>query len=144
MVVARFEAEVGMETEHLRIDKWLHHVRVFKTRSLAAQACAKGNVRLLGQAVKPSRQVRFGDLVEVRRDDLVLDLRVLGLPPQRVGAPRVPEFCEDLTPPERREKAAALRKEQALQRPQPHELTGKPDKKQMRQLREWMESQSST
>ncbi len=132
-----------MELEQLRIDKWLHHTRVFKTRTLAAQACTKGNVRIHGQPVKPARPVRTGDALEVQCDDLRLDLRVRGLPPQRVGAPRVPEFLEDLTPPERREKAAAIRRELALQRPHPHEMPGKPDKKQMRQLREWMETQGS-
>ncbi len=131
-----------MESDRLRIDKWLHHTRVFKTRSLAAQACSKGNVRIQKQEVKPSRLVRVGEELEVRRDELVLDLRVRGLPPQRVGAPRVAEFLEDMTPQERREKAAAIRREHALQRPHGHETLLKPDKKQMRQLREWLEAQT--
>ncbi len=130
-----------METASLRIDKWLHHTRLFKTRALAAQACAKGNVRIQKQAVKPSRQVRVGDEVEVERGELRLDLRVAGLPAQRVGAPRVPECLEDLTPPEHYQKAAEIRRELALQRPHPHETVARPDKKQMRQLREWLEGQ---
>lgn len=127
--------------EQLRIDKWLYHTRVFKTRTLAARACAKGHVRIQHQEVKPSRLVRAGDAVEVRRDELVLDLRVRGLPQQRVGALRVAEFLEDLTPPERREQAAAIRRELALQRTHPYDAPGKPDKKQLRQIREWLAAQ---
>lgn len=132
-----------MEETSQRIDKWLHHTRVFKTRGLAAQACAKGNVRVQKQEAKPSRLVRAGDAVEVKRGELLLELRVIGLPAQRVGAPRVPEFLEDLTPPERYQKAAEIRREQALQRPHPHETLARPDKKQMRQLREWREGWTS-
>ncbi len=130
---------MGEDQHNLRIDKWLHHTRVFKTRSLAAQACTKGNVKIQKQAVKPSRLVRVGDELEVARGELLLALRVAGLPLQRIGPPRVAEFLEDLTPPERYAKAAERRREQALQNPHPHETLARPDKKQMRQLREWLE-----
>lgn len=123
----------------LRADKYLHHVRVFKTRSLAAQACSKGNVSIRGTTIKPSRDVRIGDVLEVQRGDLHLTLRILGLPAARISAPAVPLHCEDLTPPEVREKAREARKERALiSPPTPHETASKPDKKQMRQLRAWM------
>ncbi len=120
-----------------RADKWLHHVRVFKTRGLAGQACQKGNVTLDGKAVKPARDLRPGDVVEVARGDLRLRLRVLGLPPQRLGAPRVPEFCENLTPQEWIEKAAEARKQREMETPRGHETLVKPTKQQLRQLREW-------
>jgi ribosome-associated heat shock protein Hsp15 len=128
--------------ETQRIDKWLHHVRAFKTRALATQACTKGNVRMQNQAIKPSRGVRAGDILDVERGVLVVTLRVKALPVQRQGASRVADFVEDLTPPERYEKAAAIRREEAMIRVHPHEALAKPNKQQMRQLRAWMEDQT--
>ena len=123
----------------LRADKYLHHTRVFKTRALASQACSKGNVKIRGDAVKPSRDVRAGDVIEVDRGELHLTLRVLGLPAVRVGAPLVPQYYENLTPPEAYERAHAAGKERALiAPPTPHEKAARPNKKQMRELREWM------
>jgi ribosome-associated heat shock protein Hsp15 len=63
----------------LRIDKWLWAVRFFKTRSLAADAVEKGRVRIGGATVKPARDVRVGDLVEVENDGLVWQVEVLGV-----------------------------------------------------------------
>lgn len=122
-----------------RVDKWLHHVRVFKTRSLATQACGRGHVTLDGQEVKASRDLKFGDVLEVVRGDLRLRVRVLALPPQRLSAPRVPEFLENLTPQEWIEKAKALRLQRELETPRAHETVAKPNKQQLRQLREWRE-----
>jgi ribosome-associated heat shock protein Hsp15 len=122
-----------------RADKWLHQVRVFKTRSLATQACEKGNVTLQGQPIKPSRELRAGDVVEVVRGDLRMRLRALAFPAQRLGAPRVAEFCENLTPEEWIRKAAELRKQRELETPLAYETLAKPNKQQMRQLREWWE-----
>ena len=124
-----------------RADKWLHHVRVFKTRSLAAQACAKGQVTLLGQPVKAARDLKLNDVLEIVRGDQRLRLKVCGFPAQRLGAPRVAEFCENLTPPEWYEQAAALRRERALITPHAHEMVAKPDKKQLRELRKFWEAQ---
>lgn len=124
-----------------RADKWLHHVRVFKTRSLATQACAKGNVALGGQPVKASRDLRPGDVLEVVRGDLRLRLKVIAFPSQRLGPPRVAEFCENLTPDEWYHKASELRKERALITPHEHEMIAKPDKKQLRELRRFWEGQ---
>lgn len=123
----------------MRVDKWLHHVRLFKTRSLAGQACGKGNIILLKQAVKASREVTVGDIIEVERGGMMMRVKVLGVPQQRIGAKRVAEFLEDLTPSEVYAKAAAIRREDALTRPAIHEQAGRPNKQQMRQLREWRE-----
>jgi ribosome-associated heat shock protein Hsp15 len=119
----------------MRADLFLHHVRTFKSRSLAAQACDKGNVKLAGNAIKPARDLKSGDVIEVERGALKLVLRVIGLPAKRVGAPLVKQYVENLTPPENYQRAAEARRER--------ELTGtqegpKPDKKQMRQIREWL------
>jgi ribosome-associated heat shock protein Hsp15 len=122
----------------MRADIYLSYVRIFKTRSLSTQACNKGNVRIKAQAIKPAREVRPGDILEVERGELKLTLRVLDFPERRLSAKLVCIYMEDMTPPEIYEKAAAARREREYTAP--HELAAKPDKKQMRQIREWMES----
>jgi ribosome-associated heat shock protein Hsp15 len=83
----------------VRIDKWLWAVRVFKTRSLATDACRNGRVTIAGQPVKPSREVRIGETIVVQKDEMTRTFKVLGLLEQRVGAPIAKQFVEDLTPP---------------------------------------------
>ena len=123
----------------LRADKYLHHIRVFKTRALASQACTKGNVKIKGDAIKPARDVRVGDVLEVERGDLHLTLKVAAIPAQRIGAPSVARFCENLTPPEVYERAAEARRQRELVQPStPHEVAARPNKKQMREIREWL------
>ena len=117
----------------MRADVYLHHVRIFKTRSLSAQACTKGNVRIAGQPVKPARDLKVNDLVGVERGDLSMLIRVVAFPEHRVGAPLVAQFMEDLTPKENYERAAAIRRERALIEPPP---SARPDKKQMRAIRQ--------
>jgi ribosome-associated heat shock protein Hsp15 len=82
----------------MRIDKWLWAVRLFKTRSLAAEACRSGDVLVNGQRVKPSRAVRAGEVLTVKTGSVRRTVKVLGFPPSRVGARLVPEFLENLTP----------------------------------------------
>jgi ribosome-associated heat shock protein Hsp15 len=124
-----------------RADKWLHHARVFKTRTLATQACARGNVTIDGQPVKASRDLKPGDTLEIVRGDLRLRLRVIAFSPQRLGPPRVAEFCENLTPLEWIQRASELRRERELIQPRAHETVAKPDKKQLRELRKFWEEQ---
>ena len=124
-----------------RADKWLHHVRVFKTRTLATQACARGNVTIDGQPVKASRDLKPGDTLEVVRGDLRLRLKVIAFSVVRLGPPKVPEFCENLTPLEWIQRASELRRERELIQPRAHEVVAKPDKKQLRELRKFWEEQ---
>jgi ribosome-associated heat shock protein Hsp15 len=93
------------------------------------------------QVVKAARLVRVGEVLEVEKEGLVLELKVKGLPERRVGAPLVGDFLEDLTPAERREKAAVVRREEALVRPRAHEMVAKPNKQQMREIRAWLGGQ---
>jgi ribosome-associated heat shock protein Hsp15 len=88
----------------VRIDKWLWAVRVFKTRSLATDACRNGRVTIGGQPVKPSRDVRIGETIVVQKDVMTRTFKVLGLLEQRVGAQVAKEFVEDLTPASEFEK----------------------------------------
>lgn len=88
-----------METEDkIRIDKWLWAVRVFKTRSKAAQACKSGQVEIGGKSVKPSRNIEPGEVVIIRKEGLKRTLKVIEILKNRVGARLVGDFMEDLTP----------------------------------------------
>jgi ribosome-associated heat shock protein Hsp15 len=122
----------------LRADKYLHHVRLFKTRTLATQACDRSNVKIEGQAIKPARALKPGDVLHVERGDLKMTVRVLALPTLRLGAPLVKQFYEDLTPVENYQKAAEARRERALITPRPHDTLMRPTKKDLRAIREWM------
>lgn len=83
--------------EKHRIDKFLWAVRIFKTRSIATEACKKGRIIIEGIQVKPSRMVRVGDVILVRKLPVVYSYRVINLPDSRVSAQRVPGFITDMT-----------------------------------------------
>jgi ribosome-associated heat shock protein Hsp15 len=80
-----------------RIDKFLWAVRTYKTRSLATDACKKGRIIMEGNPVKPSREVKIGDIILVRKLPVIYTLKVRKLLENRVSAQRVPEFIENLT-----------------------------------------------
>jgi len=115
--------------ERDRIDKWLWAVRLFKTRSLATDACRSGSVEVSGQAAKPSRAVRPGEIVGVRQGLIQRTVVVRAVPPGRVGAKLVAAFCEDRTPPEEFEKARTHRVQQILARARG---SGRPTKRERR------------
>lgn len=81
-----------------RIDKWLWAVRIFKTRSVAADAVKKGRVMVNDVLVKPSRLIKPGDIVKVRKAPVTYSFRVLQLVQNRLGAKLVPEYAENITP----------------------------------------------
>lgn len=83
--------------EEVRIDKWLWAVRLFKTRSLAAEACKKGKVMIKGVIAKPSRNVKVGDVVVVKRNPVLFSFEVLALAENRMGAKLVPGFMKNVT-----------------------------------------------
>ncbi len=83
-----------------RIDKWLWTVRVYKTRSIATEECKKGRVSIGGMEVKPSRELKIGDILEVRKSPVTYRYKVLQFPANRLGAKLVPEYMQDITPPE--------------------------------------------
>ncbi|MCC8120159.1 MAG: RNA-binding S4 domain-containing protein [Bacteroidales bacterium] len=86
-----------------RIDKWLWAMRVFKTRTIATEACKKGRITV-GQGsdvpVKPSRTIKVGDIINVRKPPVTYTFRVLALSQNRLGAKLVPNYMENLTPKE--------------------------------------------
>ena len=82
-----------------RIDKWLWADRVFKTRTIATEACKKGRVTMEnGTVVKPSRTIKVGDVINVRKSPVTYSFRVLALTENRLGAKLVPEYMENITP----------------------------------------------
>lgn len=83
-----------------RVDKWLWAMRVFKTRTIATDACKKGRVTMGGSAVKPARTLKVGDVVEVRKPPVTYTFRVLQLSQNRLGARLVENYLENLTPKE--------------------------------------------
>ncbi len=94
-----------MMEQPVRIDKWLWAVRVFKTRSIATDACRSGKVLISGQEVKPSREVKINDMIAVKiNPHFTRTLVVLQSLTNRVGAKLVSEFAKDITPPEEYEK----------------------------------------
>ena len=112
-----------------RIDKWLWTVRIFRTRSLATDACRAGSVTVNNQPVKPSRDVRAGEVVVVRQGLIHRTLKVRAVPPARVGAKLVAAYCEDQTPPAEFAKARAQRVQQFLARARG---SGRPTKRDRR------------
>lgn len=81
-----------------RVDKWLWAMRVFKTRTIATDACKKGRVTMGGTAVKPSRTIKAGDVIDVRKPPITYTFRVKGVTGNRLGAKLVPEYLENITP----------------------------------------------
>jgi ribosome-associated heat shock protein Hsp15 len=85
-----------MKTE-VRIDKWLWAVRLFKTRTLAAEACKKGKVIIKGIQVKPSRNVKVEDVISIKRNPFLFSFQVLALSENRMNAKLVPDFMKNVT-----------------------------------------------
>ena len=115
----------------MRIDKYLWCVRKYKTRSLATQQIKKDKVKVKEEDVKPSREVKPGDLITYRKEGVDFRLKVLDIPKSRVGAKLVADFMQDATAPEELEKQEFIRMMHTLNRPRG---TGRPTKKERRDL----------
>jgi ribosome-associated heat shock protein Hsp15 len=86
-----------------RLDKWLWAARIFKTRTIAADACKKGRVMSKGVTLKPSRTVKVGDIIDVRKPPITYSFRVKQAIEHRVGAKLVPDILENITAPDQYE-----------------------------------------
>lgn len=104
---------------------------MFKTRSLAADACKKGRVLMQGVAVKPSRELKVGDVVQVRRNPIVYTFKVVALTQNRVGAKLVSQFMANQTAPDQLELLEVLKLDQSNRRAKG---LGRPTKKERRDL----------
>jgi ribosome-associated heat shock protein Hsp15 len=87
----------------VRIDKWMWATRIFKTRTIAVEACKKNRVMVNNALVKPSRMIKTGDIVAVKKPPITYSFKVLDLTANRVGAKLVPNYLENITPPEQYE-----------------------------------------
>jgi ribosome-associated heat shock protein Hsp15 len=115
----------------MRIDKWLCYVRVFKTRTLASEACRGNLVKIGGEAVKASREIVANEVISIEKDIAVRKARVLDFPPRRVSAKLVDAYREDLT-----EEAPPRSKFDFLNEPPRRRPSGRgrPTKKERREI----------
>lgn len=119
-----------------RLDKWLWAARIFKTRTMAADACKNGRVMQNGAKLKPSRMVKEGDVIEVRKPPITYSFRILKAIQNRVGAKFVPEVLENITSPEQYELLEMNRISGFVNRARG---TGRPTKKERRDLDEFIQ-----
>lgn len=118
-----------------RIDKWLWAARIFKTRSIASDACKKGKISVNGTPVKPSRTVKSGDVISVRKSPITYSFKLLQPIEKRVGAKLIPEIYQDMTPAEEYERLELSRISGFVGRARG---TGRPTKKERRELDNFM------
>jgi ribosome-associated heat shock protein Hsp15 len=123
--------------QQVRIDKWLWAVRLFKTRSQATDACKKGRIMVSNLQVKPSRMIKIGDIVQIKKSPVTYSFKVLGLIEKRVGAKLVAEYMENVTPKEELEILEMQKHMFSLQRDRG---TGRPTKKERRDLDDFFET----
>ena len=119
------------EKHTTRIDKWLWAVRIFKTRTLASEACAGGKVKIDGTAVKASRNIKKNDVVQVRKGVVKYLYKVRKYAEKRMGAKLVPEFLEDITPKEELAKLKTAQKQPIQTR---EKGQGRPTKRERRMM----------
>lgn len=117
--------------ETARLDKWLWAARIFKTRSIAADACKNGRVTIKGVNVKPSHTIKAGDVVDVRKPPVTYSFKVLACIEQRVGAKLIPQVYENVTDKKQYEILEMSRISGFVDR---QRGTGRPTKKERRQM----------
>ena len=115
----------------MRIDKYLWCIRLFKTRSLATNACKKGQVKINDANIKPSKEVFGNELIRVRKNQINYQIKVLDLPDSRVGAKLVDLYRKDVTPKEEFQKNELLKYSKDYYR---KKGTGRPTKKDRRDI----------
>ena len=118
-------------TEVARIDKWLWAARIFKTRSIAVDACKNGRITINGVNVKPSHMVKVGEVVAVRKPPVTYSFKILKTIEQRVGAKLLPEIYENVTTPDQYELLEMNRISGFVDRARG---TGRPTKKDRRDM----------
>ncbi|MDE5554339.1 MAG: RNA-binding S4 domain-containing protein [Muribaculaceae bacterium] len=128
-----------MGKSEVRIDKWLWAVRVFKTRTIATEAIKKGRVTVGDNPapVKPSRTIKVGDIVNVRKPPITYTFRVLALTENRLGAKLVPEYMENITPQSQYDLLEVVKISGFVDR---RKGLGRPTKREGRELSKFTES----
>ena len=126
-----------MESAKLRLDKYLWSIRLFKTRSLASEACDKGRVKLNGNSLKPARNVQIGEEYEIRTSEKKWLIKVLGLLHTRVQYSEAIKYYSDITPAEETDR---IKFEAAFfQTGKRQSKVGRPTKKDKRDLDEFLD-----
>lgn len=120
----------------MRIDKFLWCVRLFKTRSLAAEACNSGKIIIDGQTVKPSREIKPGIVFSYKNAGIHYIYEIKDIPKSRVGAPLVRQYMEDNTPEEEIEKLEMMRLAKSFTRARG---LGRPTKKERRDIESFLD-----
>ena len=127
----------------VRIDKWMWATRIFKTRTIAAEACKKGRIMIGGVTIKPSRMIKVGsrpiqtgEIIEVRKPPITFSFKVIGLIENRVGAKLVPNYLENVTTPDQYEILEMNRISGFVNRAKG---LGRPTKKDRRELEQFTE-----
>ncbi len=118
----------------VRVDKFLWAMRIYKTRSIATDACKCGRVKMNGVEVKPSRTFHVGDVFTVRKGPITYTYRILQLWGNRIGAKLVPEYLQDITPKEQLEMLELARYAAQSGRDRG---TGRPTKKDRREIEQF-------
>ncbi len=119
----------------VRVDKYLFAMRLFKTRSLASEACKKGWVKRNGQVLKPSNTFREGDVFTLRRSPIVCTYRILRLSENRLGAKLVAEYMQDITSADQLELLELAKMAAQSNR---ERGTGRPTKKDRREIESFL------
>ncbi|MEG2574353.1 MAG: RNA-binding S4 domain-containing protein [Bacteroides sp.] len=117
-----------------RIDKWMWATRIFKTRTIASEACKKGRVTINGSQVKAARMVKIGDVIQVKKSPIVYSFKVLQLIEKRIGAKLVAEYLENVTTPDQYELLEMSKISGFVDRARG---TGRPTKKERRGLEDF-------
>ena len=117
--------------QEARIDKWLWASRIFKTRSIAADACKNGRVTKDGVTIKPSRVVKVGEVISVKKSPITYSFKILNAIENRVGAKLVPEVYENVTDPKQYELLEMSKISGFIDR---QKGTGRPTKKDRREM----------
>ena len=123
-------------SDQARIDKWLWAVRIYKTRSIAAEACKKGHVSIGERTAKPAHNVRVGDIINVKKAPITYSFKVVQCAEHRVGAKLVPELVENVTPQEQYNILEMSKMSGFIDRARG---TGRPTKKERRNLDTFVE-----
>lgn len=121
----------------MRVDKFLWSVRIFKTRSLATDACRNDKVFSDKVSVKAHKEIVVGNILDIKLGIYTKTIEILDIPKSRVGAKLVENYIKDLTPDTEYLKLDLVRERHVFDRPQG---SGRPTKKERRQIDEWLDS----
>jgi ribosome-associated heat shock protein Hsp15 len=126
------------KSNNMRVDKFLWCIRVYKTRSIAADHCRSEKVHVNNELIKASRELKINDVITVRKGPISFRFQVLGIPVSRVGAKLVMNYAKDVTTEEEMQKLERIRLQQNFERPRG---LGRPTKRERRVLDDFMEGE---